>query len=367
MYIILVMKRIVICCDGTWNTPDQKDRGVMRPTNVVKMAHIVLPQAPDGIEQRVYYDKGVGTGDWIDRIFGGAFGIGLRHNVVEAYQYLSRNYDPGDEIWLFGFSRGAYTVRRVVGMVRKCGIPSNHLDEEKRAAAVEEAYGVFVRRENVDQQGADSETALSFRGKYNAARIPIRFVGVWDTVGAYGIAGVLGQLTTPISKARFHDSRLSSDVEFACQAIAIDEKRRLFSPTLWEQVPNGAMKGQVLEQRWFTGVHSNVGGGYQDSGLSDIALYWMAARAESRGLGLDPKWRNRIAPDEFGELRESRTGIYRFLGKAIRVIGAQANGFEQLHHAAFDRMQRDPAGYGPENLTNYVRSPNLKIDLSAEP
>lgn len=190
---------------------------------------------------------------------------------------------------------------------------------------------------------------------------------MWDTVGAYGIAGVLGQLTTPISKARFHDSRLSPDVEFACQAIAIDEKRRLFSPTLWEQGPNGAMKGQVLEQRWFTGVHSNVGGGYQDSGLSDIALYWMAARAESRGLRLDPKWRNRIAPDEFGELRESRTGIYRFLGKAMRVIGAQANSCEQLHHAAFDRMQRDPAGYGPENLTNYVRSPNLKIDLSAEP
>lgn len=355
------MKRLVICCDGTWNTPDQKDRGVMRPTNVVKIARMVRPQTADGVEQQVYYDLGVGTGDFIDRIFGGMFGVGLRHNVLEAYQFLSENYCAGDEVWLFGFSRGAYTVRRVVGMLRKCGMLPGNLDRQTRAAAITEGYGIFVRRERADQGGADSQAALDFREKYGAPRIPVTFVGVWDTVGAYGIGGMLGQLA---GKARFHDSKLSSDVRHACHAVAIDEQRTAFRPALWEQTPNGKDKGQVIEQSWFAGVHSNIGGGYQDSGLSDLALHWMAARAEARGLGLDEHWHVRLAPDVFGELRESRTGIYRLLGKAVRDIGVQANGFERLHQAPHDRLQRDPAPYEPENLLAYLNSQQTRFDFS---
>ncbi|MBI4005517.1 MAG: DUF2235 domain-containing protein [Gammaproteobacteria bacterium] len=113
---------------------------------------------------------------------------------------------------------------------------------------------------------------------------------------------------------------------------------------------NGAKKGQVIEQRWFTGVHSNVGGGYEDRGLSDTTLYWMAARAEACGLYLDPNWRAKLVPDEFGELHNSCTGIYRFLPSLLQTIGAQSNGFEQLHIKAFERMQRDPNPYAPENL-----------------
>lgn len=248
------MKRLIICCDGTWNKPDQMDRGVMRPTNVVKLARMIMPQTkPEGITQQVYYDKGVGTGDVIDKLFGGAFGVGLKHNVIEAYDYLCRHYDAGDEMWLFGFSRGAYTVRRAAGMVRKCGVLPKTLDEPTRKRLVQEAYDIYLRRENADQGGADSEVAVEFRERNHSPRIPIHFIGLWDTVGTYGIAGVMGQLTTLYSKARFHDRRLSSDVKFACHAIAIDEKRRLFAPTLWEQTENGAKKGQVIEQRWFTG------------------------------------------------------------------------------------------------------------------
>ena len=133
------MKRLIICCDGTWNKPDQMDRGVMRPTNVVKIARMIMTQARDGTAQQVYYDKGVGTGDVIDKLFGGAFGVGLKHNVIEAYNFLSRHYEAGDEVWLFGFSRGAYTVRRVVGMVRKCGVLPREFDEEARNRATTEA------------------------------------------------------------------------------------------------------------------------------------------------------------------------------------------------------------------------------------
>jgi uncharacterized protein (DUF2235 family) len=360
------VKRLVVCCDGTWNTPDQKDRGVMRPTNVVKIARWVLPQAFDGSAQRVYYDRGVGTGDFVDRVFGGMFGVGLRHNVLEAYEFLSKGHEAGDEVYLFGFSRGAYTARRVVGMMRKCGLLPQGLGDEARKAAIVEAYEIYNRREDAERGGADSQAAVEFRDKHRSPRVPIRFLGVWDTVGAYGIAGVVGQLTTRFSKARFHDRRLSSDVEHACHAVAVDERRRLFQPALWEQGPTGLLKGQVLEQSWFAGVHSNVGGGYEDTGLSDVALHWMAARAEQRGLALDSRWRDRIDPDEFGELRESRTGVYRLLGRAVRGVGVQKNGFERLHHTPFDRMERDPAGYAPENLVAYLRKKEGRrpIDLS---
>ena len=358
------MQRLVICCDGTWNTPDQKDRGVMRPSNVVKIARFVLPQAPDGTAQHVHYDKGVGTGDFVDRIFGGVFGIGLAHNVLEAYEYLSLNYRWGDDIYLFGFSRGAYTVRRVVGMLRKAGLLPAIVDETARQAAIDEAYAVYEKRETRAEGGADSPAALEFRQRRGAVRVPVRFLGVWDTVGADGIAGVLGALSNSFSKARFHDRILSADVQYACHAVAIDEHRRLFQPTLFQQSTTGTANGQLLEQSWFAGAHSNVGGGYEDTGLSDLALHWIAAKAESCGLALDARWRERLDTDEFGELRDSRTGIYQFLGKALRPIGEQQKGCERLHHSPIERMERDPADYEPENAAAYLRSKRREIDVS---
>lgn len=355
------MKRLVVCCDGTWNTPDQEDRGVQRPSNVVKLARWVLPQGPDGTLQQCYYDRGVGTGDWIDRVFGGAFGVGLSHNVREAYAFLSQHHEPGDEVYLFGFSRGAYTVRRTVGMLRKCGL-APRADE----ATVKEAFALYERRESRAEGGADSRAALAFREKHGASRIPVRFLGVWDTVGSHGIAGVLGQLGSVMSRARFHDRILSSDVGHACHAVAIDECRRLFQPTLFQQSRTGAGRGHVLEQSWFAGVHSNVGGGYEDSGLSDLALHWMAAKAECEGLALDARWRSRLDPDEFGELRDSRTGIYRLLGKSARAIGAQKAGFERVHVSPVMRAERDPAKYQPANLEAYLATPAREIDV-AEP
>jgi uncharacterized protein (DUF2235 family) len=358
------LKRLVVCCDGTWNTPDQKDRGVPRPSNVVKLARWVLPQAGDGTVQKAYYDPGVGTGDFIDRLFGGAFGIGLSRNSREAYEFLSLHYEAGDEVYFLGFSRGAYTVRRTAGMLRKCGLIPAIADAKARDAAVKEVHAMYERRESRAEGGADSKAALAFRAQHGAQRIPIRFLGVWDTVGSHGIAGVVGQLSSSMSRARFHDRILGSDVEHACHAVAIDECRRLFQPTLFQQSRTGADRGHQLEQSWFAGVHSNVGGGYQDTGLSDIALHWMAARAEARGLALDPRWRARVAPDEFGELRNSRTGIYALLGRSVRAIGAQARGFERAHVSSVTRAERDPAKYAPANLKDYLGSAGRAIDVS---
>jgi uncharacterized protein (DUF2235 family) len=357
------MKRLIVFCDGTWNTPDQTDRGVVCPSNVVKLRNLVELQDASGNEQLPYYDKGVGTGDPIDKLFGGVFGIGLAHNVRQAYEFLSLNYEDGDQVFLFGFSRGAYTVRRAVGMIRKCQLLPRIDDLDLRHAAVREAYDVFITREPMEKGGADSPAALAFRRKHGCRPATIRCLGVWDTVGAYGIGGVLGQLTSSMSRSRFHDRRLSSIVEHAYQAVAIDEGRLLFGPSLFEQGPTGQANGQVLQQSWFAGVHSNIGGGYRDAGLSNITLQWMASRAEKCGLFLGLNWRARVNPDALGELRDSRTGFYKLMCKAERKIGGQKNGFEKAHNSPINRMTRDPS-YATGNLVAYRGSKGFAVDPS---
>jgi uncharacterized protein (DUF2235 family) len=359
------MKRLVIFCDGTWNTPDQKDRGQKCPSNVVKLRDLVELEDPSGTQQLPYYDKGVGTGDPVDKLFGGMFGIGLSHNIREAYEFLSQNYEDGDHIFLFGFSRGAYTVRRTVGMIRKCQLLPKIGGRDERIAAVKEAYDVFTTREPMEKGGPDAPSALAFRSKYGCRPARIRCLGVWDTVGAYGIGGVMGQLSSAGSKSRFHDRRLSSIVDCAYQAVAIDEARRLFGPTLFEKGPAALKSGnQVLEQSWFTGAHSNIGGGYADAGLSNIALHWMARKAEQCGLHLDPGWHDRWKPDELGELRDSRTSLYKIMGKAVRAIGKQKNGCEKAHQRAIKRMEHTPVGYSPANLAAYCKSGEFEVDDS---
>jgi uncharacterized protein (DUF2235 family) len=353
------MKRLVILCDGTWNTPDQKDRGVLRPTNVVKLRDLVQERDGGGIAQLVHYDPGVGTGDLVDKIFGGAFGIGLAHNVREAYEFASLNYEEGDEIFLFGFSRGAYTVRRAAGMIRKCWVLPKISDPAARDSIVRQGYDVYLIREG----GADSYAATEFRSQYGCRPANVRCLGVWDTVGAYGIGGVVGQLTSAFSKSRFHDRVVSAIVQNAFQAVAIDEGRRLFEPTLFEQGSAGKTGGQLVEQSWFAGAHSNVGGGYEDTGLSDAALWWMCARAEALGLCLASTWRTSVHPNALGELRDSRTGLYLLMGKAERAIGQQKNGFEKAHNRALDRMVRDP-DYVPANLVTYQKSKDFSVDMS---
>jgi uncharacterized protein (DUF2235 family) len=358
------MKRLVIFCDGTWNTPDQKDRGVKCPSNVVKLRNLVELEDGNGIQQLPFYDQGVGTGDVVDKLFGGMFGIGLSHNIRDAYEFISLNYEDGDQIFLFGFSRGAYTVRRTVGMIRKCQVLPRITDRDKRIAAVKAAYDVFTTREPMEKGGPDAPSALAFRSQYGCRPARIRCLGVWDTVGAYGIGGVMGQLSSLKSKSRFHDRRLSSIVDCAFQAVAIDEARRLFGPTLFEQGPTALKSGnQVLEQSWFTGVHSNIGGGYVDAGLSNIALHWMARKAEGCGLYLEPGWHDRWKPDELGELRDSRTGFYKLMGRAERPIGKQKNAYEKVHRRAIARMERDPA-YKPANLVAYRQSGGYAEDGS---
>lgn len=346
-------KRLVVCCDGTWNTPDEVDpEGNPTPTNVTKIALAVRAADDAGVEQRVYYHKGVGTGR-LDHWRGGALGWGLSRNVQDAYMFLVENYDPpDDEIFLFGFSRGAYTARSVAGLVRNSG-----LLRREYAGKLESAYELY--RDRGDATSPTSVEAALFRKSFSR-EVRITFVGVWDTVGALGIPVDGPGVPLVNDRWKFHDVRLSSYVDNAFQALAIDERRKPFEPTIWERQPHAV--GQRLEQAWFAGVHSNVGGGYAEHGLSDVALAWMADKARECRLALDlGDARIALAPDAAGIVEDSMTWYYRLLGQRVRPMGAHrvdAHGAaldtcEAVAETAVTRLRTDSA-YRPDNLRAFL-------------
>ncbi|MEZ0581008.1 DUF2235 domain-containing protein [Nocardioides sp. MH1] len=270
------MKRLVVCCDGTWNKPDNETI-----TNIEKIARTVQtdPGASGPADQLVYYVSGVGAGSYrADKILGGAFGFGLYHNVVACYRFLAQNYEPGDQIFIFGFSRGAYTARSLAGMIGRVGLLT-------RLALVEERLptAVHLYQRRPPAAGAFGESVEEFKHDHCHAAT-VDFLGVFDTVGALGVPGFMR--FTP----RFHDVRLGADVKCARHALAIDETRRKFAPTFWEAPepgPDGRAEDPRVKQVWFEGAHSDVGGGYRETGLSDTALLWMAREAHAAGLVFD--------------------------------------------------------------------------------
>ena len=306
-------KRLVICCDGTWNEPDQKVHGKptdeTEPTNVLKTVRGLAPIGADGVPQVVYYDTGVGTRGGFDKYVGGGLGAGLSRNIRRAYRFIANNYHEGDQLFLFGFSRGAYTVRSLAGFIDAAG-----LLEKDNLRLLPEAYA-FYRLAPDQRAGSLVEQRLRAAGEPLAGQVPIQFIGVWDTVGALGApTPFLGRLTR--NWVSFHNTQLGAQVRHACQALAVDERRRPFRPVLWT---GASGDNQTIEQAWFAGVHSNIGGGYRHCGLSDIALVWLANRAAGQGLA----FRSAIAdmapaPAQQCRLEDSFSAGYKAL-RAVRV------------------------------------------------
>jgi len=258
-------KKIVFCADGTWNHPHRSAEVRGQDTNVVKLFRSLIAQ--DGV-QLPFYDKGVGTSQLpVEHLLGGIFGDGLFQKIRDGYRDIARHYEAGDELYIFGFSRGAYTARSLAGMIAICGLPIRN----NTMFPVDTAFQAY-RNKNQRQAILAS---LSTYGLFDAK---ITMLGVWDTVGTLGIPGAFGD-------ARFNygflDTSLHVDVLSAYHALSIDERRREFPPTLWTGPP---ATGQMVEQVWFAGVHSDVGGGYEETALSDIALSWMLNKAVGRGL-----------------------------------------------------------------------------------
>ncbi|HSU16280.1 DUF2235 domain-containing protein [Longimicrobium sp.] len=346
------MRRLVICADGTWNTPDKTAHGTPVPTNVTKMARAVCSTGDDGVSQIVFYHEGVGTGfGLLDKVLGGGFGVGLERNICDCYRFLVDNYEHEDEIYLFGFSRGAFTARSLGGMIRKCGVL-----KPNETHRIPEAFNFY--RSGVHP---DDDEAVQFRERYSIP-VRIKMIGVWDTVGSLGIPGAMRFIAR--KRFEFHDVALSSTVDYAFHALSIDEQRKPFEPTLW-----GIKAGSHLEDRrhfeqvWFCGVHSNVGGGYPDAGLSDIAFEWMVEKAKSTGLQFDSEFvQSRVKGSFEGEIVDS-LGHWKVLGKLEREIGnkvldKQKNELasnQAIHPSVYQRLSAplDPR-YDPPNLRKFL-------------
>ncbi|MHC3474302.1 DUF2235 domain-containing protein [Streptomyces sp. 7R007] len=352
-----MVKNLVICCDGTWDFAGQRC-----PTNVVRLWKAIPEVTPDGTVQEVHYVAGVGTGRG-DRLTGGAFGRGLSGKVLEAYTFLVDHFQPGDRLYLFGFSRGAFTARSLAGLIRNSGIL--HADQKDR---VKEAWALYRARDK--EPGSDA--AKEFRDAY-AHETGIRFIGVWDTVGSLGIPVPRSRPLKPLAdwinrRWAFHDTTLSARVEGAFHALAIDEKRPMFAPTLWHQQAKAVERNQVLRQVWFSGVHVDVGGAYKDDTTqSDLTLRWMVHHACAYGLHVDPAALGAKKWSHPGKVHESYTKLYRLVRPLHRPIGRAQDkdvvhgldGCEYLSVTAADRHGPNPCTeanpYRPPELCAYLR------------
>jgi Uncharacterized alpha/beta hydrolase domain (DUF2235) len=283
-------KRLVICFDGTWNSADS----AKTETNVALLARTVEAASKDGTVQLTTYLRGVGSsGLVVERLAEGAFGEGIDENIRSGYMFLAQNYMPGDSIYIFGFSRGAFTARSLVGFVGACG-----LIKRPFLGHLHEAWNYYRK--------ADPRTPAGFCaacGADNHQDVSIAFLGVWDTVGSLGIPGTLLNGLTA-GKYQFHDTSPSRIVKVARHALAIDEHRDEFEPTLWTGTEP---PGSDIKQVWFAGAHSDVGGGYQDRRLAEIPLRWMAEEAVKAGLQLDLPLLTKVADlDPLAPQHESR-------------------------------------------------------------
>jgi uncharacterized protein (DUF2235 family) len=354
------MKRIAVFCDGTWNSPVSKDH----ETNVFRLSTVVRSVASDGVQQIGQYHEGIGTsGSRLRRQFAGATGYGLSRNIRTAYRAVAEVFEPGDELFLFGFSRGAFTVRSLAGFIRNCGILKR--DQLHR---VDEAFALYRRRDAPSHPS--NALATTYRAEHSV-ETRIKFIGVFDTVGALGNPLLLNGGWFSFSRNRFHDLKLSRSVDFAYHALAVDEKRRKFEAALWDE-PSEQVPGQTVRQVWFAGVHSNVGGGYAPwpgahTVASDNALQWMANAARGAGLDLDLP---QLTPDPFARLNESRLGIYRLWRPFFRPVGtrgyseptAVVAGSQSLHESLLARYRATTSPlYRPRNLDDRVPQTDAEI------
>jgi uncharacterized protein (DUF2235 family) len=326
--------RIAYFCDGTWNDPASN-------TNVYKLSNATL-HIPG--EQDARYDPGVGTdGSPLDKLTGGALGAGLVNKVKDGYTRIAHMYHAGDELFLFGFSRGAYTARCLAGMIAICGLPTQNVDQQ----CVDTAWQAYRDQDH-------RATLLGSLGSYAMENAQIKMLGVWDTVGALGIPAMWGGIDSV--QYGFLSTDLHANVLNAYQALAIDERRAQFPPTLWTAACG---EGQVLEQVWFSGVHCDVGGGYptspEDNGtsLSDITLGWMASKAQALGLKLDAGVAAKYQPLEaryaMDQIHESWRGLFMVTPPHARTIGAGA----LVSNSVTIRCDRG-LGYAPGNLSELL-------------
>lgn len=382
------MKRIVFCFDGTACALSANT-----PTNVVLTAASIRRTAKDGTAQIIYYDEGVGT-DWYNRAVGGGLGWGVIENVREAYRFLIFNYDPGDEIFVFGFSRGAFSARSFIGLVRFVG-PIRRL----HASRIDEALRLYHKR--VKDTDFSSENLQKFRADYSsdvcidasdedwrvrhvkgyqkgtAPIITIKYLGVWDTVSALGVPEVLPGSSRINVGHHFHDTSVTEFIESARHAVAIDERRSLFPSVGFGDLTNLNRRKNFdpdhidapYQERFFPGEHGSIGGGGDIRGLSDAALAWVLQGAKRARLELDTASGTRIhsiAPNPLAPLNNIERAKPDFLSLTLYRLKRDRVGpdkFWQLSSSVLRRWKADATRLPDKALYRPATLQKLKTEL----
>ncbi len=334
------MANIVVCADGTWNRPEE-DIEKDYPTNVLKLARGIAPGSGTS-KQHVFYDWGLGS--YHSGLTAGSTGRGIHKNILDGYRYIVQNYAYGDDIYLFGFSRGAYTVRALCGLINNCGIIKRN-----DARLIQQAWEIY--KSPAKKNHPDGAVAKSFRGDHSHRSRKVHFVGVWDTVGALGIpVSLMGMFD---GNDEFYDNRMGSNVTYARHALAIDERREDFAPTIWQQKPDVDLK-----QVWFSGSHADIGGSYEPDSdgraVADVTLKWMLDEATVAGLRVEPHIRSALSDGTLARLHESRRKLYRFRGKLDRNL-IYPDIPIRFHPSVKTRYESDP-DYRPPELKELVQT-----------
>ena len=320
------MRNIVICCDGTRGRYQAEEKN----TNVVRFYERL---AKDGADQISYYDPGVGTYSpfrgvimgMADKLAASISGHGITsegidENIRQAYRYLMNYYEPDDRVFLFGYSRGAHTVRVLAGMLHKCGLLTKGSDN-----LIPSMVGIYRKRDN-------EKVARGFRESFSRVCKP-HFIGVWDTVASVGW----------LSRRQFSNETLNPDVANGYQALAMDERRHHFRVSRWDD--RKIHEGQTIEQVWFLGSHGDVGGQDADRGISDITLKWMLGHARDKKLLLRGDWQAGLCPDYSGEIKRSDRHFWRLRARDRFIPGGA-----KIHRTVLLRRDDPNMRYQPRNL-----------------
>lgn len=322
-------KNILVFSDGTG-----QEGGVGNDTNIYKIFKIVEDRTSNQI---AFYDPGIGTG-W-RKVTGSIGGKGISRNIQECYRFIFDHYEAGDQIFLFGFSRGAATVRSLSSFIHYFGILP-----KSRPELIAKAYKIY-QISNEDEREA---RAAEFVSRHRAMWTKIKFIGCFDTVAALGLpfepASVLLD-GLPGFRHNFHDFTLSESVEYAYHALAIDDERKTFHPILWDA-------GQTVRQVWFSGMHTDVGGGYKEHGLSDIPLVWMTHMAVNHGLKIYPEFNRHsevnISENADGFMHDSRgSWITRFYRQQVRAWEGRREERPIIHESVLKRTQNESNASNP--------------------
>jgi uncharacterized protein (DUF2235 family) len=354
-----VSKTLCVFSDGTGQGGSAR---ATHHTHVFRLYQATHNIDPD--HQVCFYDPGLGSAEdgerfgWLRtgyNFLSKAIGLGISRNIKDCYDFLIRTFEPGDRLFLFGFSRGAYTVRSLGGVLRLCGIPVKgsagallRHDTALRAHCVEEAIEKVYKTYGQDEATREKRRVLgdAYRTTYASAEIAPTFIGVWDTVRALGLPGTSGLVGW---RHAFHDASLDTRVTCARQALAIDESRDMFRPVLWEEIPEDRETGRI-KQVWFSGVHSDIGGGYHEQGLADITLDWMIRELEALPDPLHIDLAHlALRPDPLAPQHDERRGLGRVWTKGVRALTQR----DALHIPSVRSRALAPAIPTPEGYRPY--------------